>query len=321
MTRSPLFFVLLAISGLLPSCATSVRLPETAWFVDAEFAPGNEAEESGDFEIQQSSIPERVVKRALRRAAKGRHKLVLDATRIENTPSHYRVRLEDDRNRYVVEVRQDGKIVRTVEESLPKVETTFEKNASLDRLRVKLVGRDKVRFAVFGDCRSNSRVFEAVLRSLALKKPDFAIVVGDLVSRGTPEQFAEYYAPPIRRHCDFPVLPVPGNHDIRDKGEAYEELFGADSRCYHFAFAGCVFVVLDNSVSDRETIPVFLGHIHAYSTAVFDGVEYTVTGGGGASLHDRFGDAGRIHHYMLVDVDQAGFRITGIRLLPVAAKK
>ncbi len=52
---------------------------------------------------------------------------------------------------------------------------------------------------------------------------DFAIVVGDLVSRGTPEQFAEYYVPPIRRHCDFPVLPVPGNHDIRGKGEAYED--------------------------------------------------------------------------------------------------
>ena len=47
---------------------------------------------------------------------------------------------------------------------------------------------------------------------------------------------------------------------------------------------------------------VYLGHIHAYSTAKLGGVKYTLSGGGGASLHDRFGPLGNIHHYVICDV-------------------
>jgi len=42
---------------------------------------------------------------------------------------------------------------------------------------------------------------------------------------------------------------------------------------------------------------VFLGHIHAYSTAHHKDVDYTISGGGGAGLHDRFGpQRRRLHH-------------------------
>ena len=51
---------------------------------------------------------------------------------------------------------------------------------------------------------------------------------------------------------------------------------------------------------------VFCGHIHAYSTARFGGVDYTITGGGGAGLHDRFGPLGSIYHYVLCDVEADG---------------
>jgi hypothetical protein len=47
---------------------------------------------------------------------------------------------------------------------------------------------------------------------------------------------------------------------------------------------------------------VYLGHIHAYSTAVRGGVNYTISGGGGAGLHNRFGPDGNVHHYVICDV-------------------
>ncbi|UCH66296.1 MAG: metallophosphoesterase [Ignavibacterium sp.] len=47
---------------------------------------------------------------------------------------------------------------------------------------------------------------------------------------------------------------------------------------------------------------VFFGHIHAYSTATFNSVPYTITGGGGAGLHDRYGPLGNVHNYVICDV-------------------
>ena len=51
-----------------------------------------------------------------------------------------------------------------------------------------------------------------------------------------------------------------------------------------------------------EVSEVYLGHIHAYSTAKYGGVNYTLSGGGGAPLHDRFGRRGNVHHYVICDV-------------------
>ncbi len=51
---------------------------------------------------------------------------------------------------------------------------------------------------------------------------------------------------------------------------------------------------------------VFFGHIHAYSTAEKNGVKYTVSGGGGSRLHDRYGPSGNLFHYLLCDVSADG---------------
>jgi hypothetical protein len=48
---------------------------------------------------------------------------------------------------------------------------------------------------------------------------------------------------------------------------------------------------------------VFLGHVHAYSTEEIQGVKYTVTGGGGAPLHRRYGPKGAQYHYVLCDAE------------------
>ena len=47
---------------------------------------------------------------------------------------------------------------------------------------------------------------------------------------------------------------------------------------------------------------VFFCHIHAYSTMTLNGIPYTISGGGGAGLHHRFGPLGNVHHYIICDV-------------------
>ncbi len=59
-------------------------------------------------------------------------------------------------------------------------------------------------------------------------------------------------------------------------------------------------------MSRHKVSHVFFGHIHAYSTAEYRGVPYTISGGGGAGLHDRFGPLGNVHHYVLCDVGHDG---------------
>jgi len=59
-------------------------------------------------------------------------------------------------------------------------------------------------------------------------------------------------------------------------------------------------------MSKHGVSEVYLGHIHAYSTAELDGVKYTLSGGGGAGLHNRFGPLGNVHNYVICDVDANG---------------
>ncbi len=59
---------------------------------------------------------------------------------------------------------------------------------------------------------------------------------------------------------------------------------------------------LTDMLQKHEVLHVFLGHIHAYSTARHKDVDYTISGGGGAGLHDRFGPLGNVHHYVICDV-------------------
>jgi len=60
--------------------------------------------------------------------------------------------------------------------------------------------------------------------------------------------------------------------------------------------------VFTNLMTKHKVDEVYLGHIHAYSTATYNGVNYTLSGGGGAGLHDRYGPLGNVHHYVICDV-------------------
>jgi len=69
-------------------------------------------------------------------------------------------------------------------------------------------------------------------------------------------------------------------------------------------------------MTKHEVDHVFAGHIHAYSTASYAGVDYTVTGGAGAQLHRQYGPKGSVHHYIIVDVTPAGIQQQVVRLYP-----
>ena len=59
-------------------------------------------------------------------------------------------------------------------------------------------------------------------------------------------------------------------------------------------------------MTKHKVAEVYLGHIHAYSTAKQDGVNYTLSGGAGAGLHNRYGPKGNVHHYVICDVSADG---------------
>jgi hypothetical protein len=64
--------------------------------------------------------------------------------------------------------------------------------------------------------------------------------------------------------------------------------------------------VFTDLMTKHKVDEVYLGHIHAYSTARYGGVAYTLSGGGGAGLHDRYGPLGNVHHYVICDVAPDG---------------
>jgi len=69
-------------------------------------------------------------------------------------------------------------------------------------------------------------------------------------------------------------------------------------------------------MSKHSVDHVFFGHIHAYSTATYEGVEYTITGGAGAGLHRRFGKLGSVNHYMVVDILPESIEMRVVQLIP-----
>lgn len=59
---------------------------------------------------------------------------------------------------------------------------------------------------------------------------------------------------------------------------------------------------------------VFMAHIHGYASTEMDGVRYTLTAGGGASLTKRIAEDGRCHHYLLRHIGPEGVRRERVRM-------
>lgn len=112
-------------------------------------------------------------------------------------------------------------------------------------------GRARVRFAVYGDTRSNRKTAALLMARMAEDNPDAVFHTGDIVRFGTPREF-------IRNHLDLlsllkgvPVFCVPGNHDrgFRRKFRAFRVMAGDDR--FAFDLGCCRFIGFNNSGRDR----------------------------------------------------------------------
>jgi hypothetical protein len=118
----------------------------------------------------------------------------------------------------------------------------------LERLQAPAGG--SVSFAVLGDSRSNPEVFGRVLKDMAGDPSlTFAIIVGDMVERGTLEQFNEFFKQ-IQPYNWMPFLTAVGNHDLGKDQDLtlYREIFGPDY--YAFRIKENYFIVVNNAAPD-----------------------------------------------------------------------
>lgn len=114
-----------------------------------------------------------------------------------------------------------------------------------------------LRFAVYGDVRSGHDVHATLNRALADDEPDFAILTGDLVDRGSDdgdwERFFEVAGPLLRQ---LPIFPAIGNHEYASRGHgalAFMQFFRfpvageSEPSWYSFDEGSAHFVALDSN--------------------------------------------------------------------------
>jgi hypothetical protein len=123
---------------------------------------------------------------------------------------------------------------------------------------------DPVRFAVYGDMRGGHRTHGRIVEALLDEAPDFVLVTGDLVLRGTDEggwqKFFEVAGGLLAR---IPYYPAAGNHDLGRAGEEerrMNEIFALPEtrerpewgHWYSFDVAGVHLVMLDSNAYEHE---------------------------------------------------------------------
>jgi hypothetical protein len=134
---------------------------------------------------------------------------------------------------------------------------TLSVKAVLEKLQ-KAEPAAGVKFAVMGDLRGGERIFSELLAQAAREGAQFAVVTGDLVSSGQPNQYLNFAE--LLKNAPLPVLPTPGNHDYQNQGKGYyARLFGQLN--YSFDLAGYRFIMLDNA--DGQLTPSQLSWLEA----------------------------------------------------------
>lgn len=98
-------------------------------------------------------------------------------------------------------------------------------------------------FVVLGDCRGNDAVYAALLTMAAAYKPLFILVTGDVANTGAADEFAHYGN--LIKPVPFPIVHVPGNHDVSSGKDNYVKAFGPPN--WSFSYGAYRFIGLDNA--------------------------------------------------------------------------
>jgi 3',5'-cyclic AMP phosphodiesterase CpdA len=79
---------------------------------------------------------------------------------------------------------------------------------------------EPIRFAVYGDMRGGHKTHKTIVDAILADAPDFVIVTGDLVLRGTDEaDWQRYFTVASELLARVPCYPVAGNHDLGTAGD------------------------------------------------------------------------------------------------------
>jgi hypothetical protein len=118
-----------------------------------------------------------------------------------------------------------------------------------------------VRFGVYGDTRGGHAVHARLVASLLAEAPDFVVVTGDLVLRGSDEaDWQRFFLVAGELLARVPFYLAVGNHDLGRAGDEQrrvDEVFAFPARpesanWYSFDAAGLHFVMLDSNAYGDE---------------------------------------------------------------------
>ncbi len=120
-------------------------------------------------------------------------------------------------------------------------------------------------FAVIGDKtgggEENWPIFDRAVEELNLQRPDFVLMVGDLIQGYTEDtavldtQWAEFHE--HASNLDLPFVPLPGNHDVSNPTmlRYWKDNLGLTH--FSFDYKGCHFLFLCTDEATRERQPAF----------------------------------------------------------------
>jgi len=140
-----------------------------------------------------------------------------------------------------------------VEEDLEPL-AAYAKTQRYEALATKLgaspPGPEGFCFVVLGDTRSNYGVAKKVMLEAAKEQPALILNTGDIVRRGTVEEYIAHHLALVDLVAPIPVIPVPGNHEDGPNGNfaAFKALYG-DER-FSIGYGDCRFVGVNNADGD-----------------------------------------------------------------------